>query len=70
MESKKNEVKRLIIENNITILCVQEIKIQNGYLVELLTFKGFNYENEYNDQKSRCGLYTSEIAFRTYEGII
>ena len=37
LRSKKKEVKRLIIENNIDILCVQETKIPSSYPVELLT---------------------------------
>ena len=57
LKSKKNEVKRLIIDNDIDILCVQESEIPNGYPVGLLTFKSFNYKNESNDLKSRCGIY-------------
>ena len=53
LKTKKEEVKRLIIENNIDILCVQESEIIKGYPTELLTFKGYNYENETNDLKSR-----------------
>ena len=59
LKTKKEEVKRLIIENNIDILCVQESEIIKGYPTELLTFKGYNYENETNDLKSRCGVYVS-----------
>ena len=59
LKTKKEEVKRLIIENNIDILCVQESEIIKGYPTELLTFKGYNYENENNDLKSRCGVYVS-----------
>ena len=57
LRSKKEEVKRLIIENDIDILCVQETEIPSSYPIELLTFKGYNYENENNDLKSRCGIY-------------
>ena len=60
LRSKKDEVKRLILENNIDILCVQETEIPKNYPVELLTFKGYNYENESNDVKSRCGIYVKE----------
>ena len=57
LKSKKEEVKRIIIENKIDILCVQISEIPKGFPIELLTFKGYNYENECNDLKSRCGIY-------------
>ena len=57
LRAKKEEVKRLITENNIDILCVQETEIPNDFPSELLTFNGYNYENECNDVKSRCGVY-------------
>ena len=57
LKSKKDEVKTLITENDIDILCVQESEIPKNYPIELLTFKGYNYENELNDVKSRCGIY-------------
>ena len=57
LRSKKDEVKRLIKENKIDILCVQESEITKGYPIELLSFEGYNYENESNDVKSRCGIY-------------
>ena len=60
LRSKKEEVKRLIIENKIDIFCLQETEIPVDYPVELLTFKGYNYENETNDVKSRCGIYVSK----------
>ena len=57
LKSKKEEVKRLITENDIDIVCVQESEIPKIFPIELLTFKGYNYENELNDVKSRCGIY-------------
>ena len=64
LKNKKEAVKRLIIENKIDILCVQETEIPFDYPCDLLTFKGFNYENENNTVKSRCGIYISnEIAY-------
>ena len=59
LRSKKDEVKRLVIDNEIDVLCVQETEIPNDYPVELLTFKGYGYESELNCVKSRCGIYVS-----------
>ena len=64
LKNKKEEVKRLILNNDIDILCMQETEIPADFPVELLTFKGYNYENEYNIVKSRCGIYISnKISF-------
>ena len=64
LKNKKEAVKRLVIENKIDILCIQETEIPFDYPCDLLTFKGFNYENENNSVKSRCGIYISnEIAY-------
>ena len=59
LKNKKEEVKRIIINNDIDILCMQETKMPADFPVELLTFKGYNYENEQNIVKSRCGIYIS-----------
>ena len=59
LKNKKDEVKRLIKENEIDILCLQETEIISNYPVQLLSFGGFNYESESNNVKSRCGIYIS-----------
>ena len=59
LKNKKEEVKRLIIENEIDILCVQETEIQLDYPINLLTFSGYNYESESNNLKARCGIYVA-----------
>ena len=59
LKNKKEEVKRLILNNDIDILCMQETEIPADFPVELLTFKGYNYENENNIVKSQCGIYIS-----------
>ena len=59
IRNKKDEVKRLITENRIDILCIQETELPFDYPFELLTFSGFKYENEINDVKARCGIYLS-----------
>ena len=57
LKNKKEEVKRLIIENKIDVLCLKEKKIPNNFPVNKLTFSGYNYECECNDVKLRCGIY-------------
>ena len=59
LKNKKEAVKRLILENNIEIMCLQETEVPLDFPTDLLTFKGFNYENENNQFKSRCGIYVS-----------
>ena len=57
LKNKKEEIKRMVEDNKIDILCVQETEVIKDYPIELLTFRNFNYENEMNDLKSRCGIY-------------
>ena len=57
LKNKKEEIKRMVEDNQIDILCVQETEVIKDYPIELLTFRNFNYENEMNDLKSRCGIY-------------
>ena len=60
IRNKKDAVKKLIQDNEIDILCMQETEIEANYPCHLLAFKGYNYESEKNDLKSRCGIYVSE----------
>ena len=46
LKNKKEEVKQLIIKNNIDILCIQETELERDYPVEILTFKGYGLEME------------------------
>ena len=57
LKNKKEEIKRLIEDNKIDILCVQQTEVKFGYPIELLAFRGYNFENESNYIKSRCGIY-------------
>ena len=59
LRNKKEEVKRLIVEKNIDILCMQETEIPKEFPIQMLTFKGYNFENENDSYKSRCGIYIS-----------
>ena len=59
LKNKKDVVKRLIKDNDIEILCLQETEIPVNFPINLLTFKGFSYESEINNYKHRCGMYVS-----------
>ena len=59
LRCKKEAVKNIILDNQIDILCLQETEIPVDYPSNLLTFKGFDFENEINNVKSRCGIYIS-----------
>ena len=59
LRNKKEAVKKIIVDNKIDILCLQETEIPVDYTINLLTFKGYVYENEINNVKSRCGMYIS-----------
>ena len=59
IRNKKDTVKRLIVENNLEVLCLQETELPVDFPTDLLTFKGFNYESECNQFKMRCGIYVS-----------
>ena len=59
IKNKRDSVKRLIQENEIDVFCMQETEVEVDFPCELLAFKGFNYENENNTVKSRCGIYVS-----------
>jgi exonuclease III len=53
LKNKKESVKRLIIENDIDIMCMQETEVPVDFPTDLLMFKGYCYENESNQFKSR-----------------
>ena len=60
LKNKKEEVKQLIIKNNIDILCIQETELEKDYPVEILTFKGYGLEMEKNTTKLRSGIYIKD----------
>ena len=48
LRNKKDEIKRIIEHNNIDIMCLQETELPGDYPIDLLSFKGYNYESENN----------------------
>ena len=59
LRNKKDEIKRLLIEKKIDILCVQETEIDPEFPIDSLTISGYGYESEANEYKSRVGIYIS-----------
>ena len=59
LTNKKEIVKRLINDENIDILCLQETELTNNLDHNLMSFPGYVYETENNDECSRVGCYLS-----------
>ena len=57
LPNKKNDVKKLIVENNIDILCMQETEIDPNMNIEPLGFPGYSIEAESSDTKIRTAIY-------------
>ena len=57
LPNKKNDVKKLIAENSIDILCMQETEIDPNMNIELLGFPGYSIEAESSDTKIRTAIY-------------
>ena len=47
----------MLNENNIDVLCLQEIDLENGYPGEILNLPNHELEIEANTNKSRVGVY-------------
>ena len=54
------DAKNLIFNNDIGILCLQEVEVESGFNSDLLSIKNFNFEMELNSVKSRVGVYASK----------
>ena len=59
LKSKKLEVENILTENNIDILCLQEVEIDTTFDQILLKIKNYQFELETNSEKSRTGIYLS-----------
>ena len=47
LKSKKEDVKELILGNQIDILCLQEVEVETGYDSALLEFRGYKFSNHF-----------------------
>jgi exonuclease III len=57
--NKSNIVKKMSTQENVDGLCMQETNVDINLDHELLSFLGYNYENETNTIKARVGAYIS-----------
>ena len=44
LKNKQIEVERLLVDNNIGILCLQEVEVENNLDPKLLSLKNFHFE--------------------------
>ena len=59
LNNKKDLIKRLVIDEKIDILCMQETEIEINVDCSLLSFPSYIYESENNTTKSRVGCYVN-----------
>ena len=60
LNNKKGEIQRLIIDNKIDILCVQETELESNYPTNILSFAGYHFEPKNNTEKIRSGTYIKD----------
>ena len=65
LKNKKLDVENLMSENDINILCLQEVKVETNFDSEVLKIENFQFELEANTLKSRTGIYISNsVSYR------
>ena len=52
LKFKKQMVEQILLENTIDIFCLQEVEVENGFDLDLLSLRGFDLEMENNEVKS------------------
>ena len=57
LKNKKDLVKSLMLDNNIDVLCIQELEVEADFDCNLLNIPGYFFEYEMNDYKRRVGCY-------------
>ena len=60
LKCKKIEIENLLLNNGISILCMQEVELESGCDPEILSIKDYNLEIELNSVKSRVGVYINK----------
>ncbi len=56
LKNKEEEVKNLIVNYNIDVLCIREAEVEHGYHLELLGFKDYSLELEMSSMRARTGV--------------
>ena len=59
LKNKRLEVERLILNNNVDIMCLQEVEIEKDYDFQALNLDNYCLEIENNSVKSRVGIFIS-----------
>ena len=59
LKSKRIDVENLLRENEIKILCLQEVEIEPGLDPESLNLNEYQFELETNSVKARTGIYVN-----------
>ena len=60
LKSKKTLVKKILNENELDVLCMQELEVDKDYDCTLLNIPGYVLEVEENINKKRVGCYIRE----------
>ena len=60
LRNKKDYVGKMIKENKVDIMCLQEIDIEPNYPHNILNFKGYDFLTENNSLKARAGMYINK----------
>ena len=65
LKNKRLELERLMNDNNIDIMCLQEVEIEKDYDYTTLNLENFCLEVENNSVKSRVGIFiNNEITYK------
>ena len=59
LTNKKNNVKQILNEEDIDVLCLQETEVDADVDAGLMSLPGYCYESETNDTRSRVGIYVN-----------
>ena len=65
LKNKKFMIEKMLYESKIDILCLQEVEVEHGFDVKLLSIRGYDFLMEKNSVKSRNGIYVSNSIHST-----
>ena len=68
LENKKDYVSSVINDKQIAICCLQEVELESSYPMDILSFRGYTLETEWNDTKLRCAIYIKNIIPQHIDG--
>ena len=59
LKNKRVDIEYLLRNNDIKILCLQEVKVEAGFDPDSLRLANYQFELECNSFKARTGIYIS-----------